>query len=116
MLSIYIPALISLLNLEQCEVIQSSRLLSSSSAQRVMLHEQSLKKLTEIGPKYTEEFKQIMASNASYSESLKSAIRNQQKKATSDSDKSGAAANNRSNASTAGGPAFQLKVDISKYK
>lgn len=109
MLSIYIPALISLLNLEHCEGIQISRLLSSSSAQRVMLHEVSLKKLTEIGPKHTEEFKQIMASNASYSESLKSAIRNQQAKATNESEKS----QNKSNSSAA---AFQLKVDFSKYK
>ncbi len=107
MLSIYIPALISLLN---GEVVQSnSRLMSSSSAQRVMLHEQSLKKLTEIGPKYTEEFKQIMASNLSYSEALKSAIRNQQKKATSDSDSS------KGNASK-GSASIQLKVDFSKYK
>ena len=108
MLSIYIPALISLLNVEQCEVIQDSRLLSSSSAQRVMLHEQSLKKLTEIGPKYSDQFKQIMASNASYSESLKSAIHNQQKKANeSDSAKGSASKPNAS---------FQLKVDFSKYK
>lgn len=85
----------------------NSRLMSSSSAQRMMLHEQSLKKLTEIGPKYTEEFKQIMASNVSYSEALKSAIRNQQKKATSDSDSKNA---NKGTAS------IQLKVDFSKYK
>lgn len=105
MLSIYIPALISLLN---GEVMQSnSRLMSSSSAQRMMLHEQSLKKLTEIGPKYTEEFKQIMASNVSYSEALKSAIRNQQKKATSDGDSRNA---------SKGSASIQLKVDFSKYK
>lgn len=75
-----------------------------------MLHEASLKKLTEIGPKHTEEFKQIMASNASYSESLKSAIRNQQAKATNESEKS----QNKSNSSSAA--TFQLKVDFSKYK
>ena len=113
MLSIYIPALISLLNVEQCEVIQNSRLLSSSSAQRVLLHEQSLKKLTEIGPKYSEQFKQIMASNASYSESLKCAIRNQQKKATNESDASKGSASKGAPTTNA---SFQLKVDFSKYK
>lgn len=111
MLSIYIPALISLLTVDQqSEVIQNSRLLSSSTAQRVLLHEQSLKKLTEIGPKYSDEFKQIMASNVSYSESLKSAIRNQQQKATSESDASKARNGASSNTS------IPLKVDFSKYK
>jgi len=115
MLSIYIPALISLLNVDQQnETMQNTRLLSSSNNQRIVLHDQSLKKLTEIGPKYSEEFKQIMINNPSYSESLKSAIRSQQKKANHESD---SAKSSLKSASVSNQPAsIQLKVDISKYK
>ena len=131
MLSIYIPALISLLNIEQqsAEVKHTPsnvRLLSSSSAQqRAMLHDHSLKKLTEIGPKYSDEFKQIMASNSNYSENLKSAIRSQQQKSIAnlqqnnvDSVEATKSNKNGSGSSSVNLPnsSFPLKVDFSKYK
>lgn len=131
MLLIYIPALISLLNIESqqaAEVVVPSggRFQSTVSAQRVLLHEQALKKLTEIGPKYSSEFKQIMTSNPSYSESLKNAIHSQQKKTNNSSPENGTSkagashhkdsALQSSSAESSNAPSIKLKVDFSNYK
>lgn len=116
MLYIYIPALISLLNIEtQQDIVPSTRLMSISSAHKVTLHDHSLQKLTEIGLKYSEEFKQIMSSSPSYSESLKSAIHNQQKKANNGNDISKTAANRTSSMANEN-QSIKLKVDFSNYK
>lgn len=110
MLYIYIPALISLLNIEcNQDQVPNTRLLSNINAHRITLHDQSLRKLTEIGPKFPDEFKQIMSSSAAYSESLKSAIRNQQRKVNNEPV-------DRTAANKPNPESIKLKVDFSNYK
>lgn len=102
MLSIYISALVSLLNVEH----QHGGMLSSSAKRKVKLHEEALKKLTDIALKHAEQFKQIVSSNANFSERLKEAVQLQQRRTNPDS-KSASLTKNQT---------IQLKVDFSNYK
>lgn len=129
MLYIYIPALISLLNVDSppTEIMAAeTRFLSQTHTKKLLIHEHSLKKLTEIGPKYPEEFKQIMNSNPTYSCSLKKAIHQQSKKSSSntivkhnDSDSFSSGQPNsllQSSNNETNNPTIKLKVDFSNYK
>lgn len=114
MLYIYIPALISLLNVDpsSTEIQANTRLLSQLQQQKIMIHEHSLKKLTEIGPKYPDEFKQIMNGNPTYSDCLKKAIHHQGRKMNNGSTLLSSQQQKSSNESQT----IKLKVDFSNYK
>lgn len=129
MLYIYIPALISLLNVDppssSTELQTNPRLLSQSHAQKIMIHEHSLKKLTEIGPKYPHEFKQIMNSNTTYSDCLKKAIHHQGRKTTTtttnlhdtmDNDSKMNSSLSQQQRNSNENQTIKLKVDFSNYK
>ncbi|KAH9415275.1 HEAT repeat-containing protein 5B [Dermatophagoides pteronyssinus] len=118
MLYIYIPALISLLNVDQSstEIHQTNtRLVSQFHTQKIMIHEHSLKKLTEIGPKYPDEFKQIMNGNPTYSDCLKKAIHHQGRKNLNDIN-NGSTTTLSQQKSSNENQSIKLKVDFSNYK
>lgn len=126
MLYIYIPALISLLNVDSPHtemMAAEKRFLSQTHTKKLLIHEHSLKKLTEIGPKYPDEFKQIMNSNPTYSSSLKKAIHQQSKKSSSNTTGDSFSTTGQSNSlfqsstnNETNNPTIKLKVDFSNYK
>lgn len=128
MLYIYIPALIALLNIDSIipnEIIQAdNRLHSSLLSLKMLVHDHSLKKLTEIGPKYPDEFKQIMASNLNYSESLKKAIHHQNRRANMSENDSNSLHSRQSEKNDTSkinnygleNQTIKLKVDFSNYR
>lgn len=93
------------------QVATNVRLQSNSHALRMHLHEQVLTKLTDIGLKYSEQFKKIIANNPGYGETLRISIQNQHKmKENGNSSKA------NQNNSSAAKSTIQLKVDFSNYK
>lgn len=109
MLTLLVPILINYL--------LEAHQLKTSSKFRTQLHDQSLKWLMKIGPKYPQEFKSLMSQLPELRATLETAIRNnqvisdQRNKMEYESNSSGS---NKSNLNHVK-PTIQLKTDFSNF-
>ena len=102
-LGLYIPILINLL-------IEDTQALKDKSP-KSLLHTYALQKLIDIGPKYPQEFRQIINQVPSFRTKLESAIRSQ-----SVAGSNGSTAGNQTQSSTRNdNPTIKLKTDFSNF-
>lgn len=99
-LTIYLPLLVSLLSDDNITGLKGNRR---------TLHEFAFKKLTAIGPKYPEEFRQVIGSVPKFRNILENVIRCQQMSETYVQNQSQNLSTQREN------PSIKLKVDFSNY-
>lgn len=106
MLTLLVPILINYL--------LEPHLLKTSTKYRIQLHDQSLKWLMKIGPKYPQEFKSLMTQLPELRATLEAAIRNNQVASSNQKQKIELQSSNKSNGNQSK-PTIQLKTDFSNF-
>ncbi|XP_014676647.1 PREDICTED: HEAT repeat-containing protein 5B-like [Priapulus caudatus] len=104
LLKILVPLLVSYL-------LDSSKLPSSSRAQK-LLHERSLQKLMEIGPKFPEQFRAVMAGAPPVRTALEDAVKFSQQRSAASATKQ---AQDKFISQQQSAPSIKLKMDFSNF-